>query len=702
MLDAGEQSLHALLRRTHSMLSPISSAERRLRFATALAGIALSVAAGWFGLLRLGGSIQYAGYDLPFAVHRGGGADEVKIVYIDELDGNFLDRKSQPALLDKLNEAGARAVLYDIIFDLPAKNPETDRDFAAAMRRFRGVDEHDNPIPGAPRRSVFLACGRRMVEQTGITGEQLIPPTDELLAAADDFGLVAFVHDKKFTVRELTAGTADEPSLTWKAAAKLGGISDDKERLQSRWINYAAPPPGIGESPASRPIQSCGASEVLLGTHPGFFRNKIVVIGAKPGIVGAAAGLDLFSTPFHRLDFRGDLPLMSGVELQANSLINLLQRNWLTRSGPDFDRWLIILSGLITGFGLTHIRPLRGLLLSLAAIAALIAAGTLSIHLNNIWFPWSVPAFLQIPVAFIWGTAAHFYVEKFFRTKLSAERIRIRDAFSKYLSPQMLDRLTEENFKLNPGGEATSVAMMFTDLESFTDMCDRVRDPQRIVGILNDYFERTTSHIFDHDGIIVKFIGDAIFAAWGAPVPDPDAPAKAVRAAWKLFESDKLVVDGENLNTRIGLHFGTVVAGNIGSARRIDYTMIGDAVNLAARLEGLNKLIGTRILMSASVHAGIGGEFRTRRVGRFRVKGRKEATTVYELLGPARQEGEPEWITRYHEAITTLEAGDLSAAQHQLGQVLSLRAGDGPSLFFLHAIEKNEVAADGVVEMKEK
>ncbi len=266
----------------------------------------------------------------------------------------------------------------------------------------------------------------------------------------------------------------------------------------------------------------------------------------------------------------------------------------------------------------------------------------------------------------------------------------------------MLDRLTAEGFKMNPGGEKARVAMMFTDLESFTDMCDRVRDPERIVATLNDYFERTTGHIFDDDGVIIKFIGDAIFAAWGAPVPDPDAPRKAVRSAWKLFQSDKLVVDGESLDTRIGLHFGDVVAGNIGSKRRVDYTMIGDAVNLAARLEGLNKLIGTRILMSDAIRETVGDEFRTRRVGRFRVKGRKEVTIVHELLGPARQESVPEWITAYHEAVEALENGDHDRARSGFGRVLSLRDGDGPSRFFLHALDQKDVTADGVVEMKEK
>ena len=146
---------------------------------------------------------------------------------------------------------------------------------------------------------------------------------------------------------------------------------------------------------------------------------------------------------------------------------------------------------------------------------------------------------------------------------------------------------------------------------------------------------------------MIKFIGDAIFAAWGAPIIDPLAPLKAARAAWHLSQNDSLVVEGVNLKTRIGVHFGEVVAGNIGSRKRVDYTMIGDAVNLAARLEGLNKMFGTRILISEDVESRLNGEFHTRKLGSFRVKGRKEPTAVFELVGPVAEIEKPKWSEVY-------------------------------------------------------
>jgi adenylate cyclase len=233
-------------------------------------------------------------------------------------------------------------------------------------------------------------------------------------------------------------------------------------------------------------------------------------------------------------------------------------------------------------------------------------------------------------------------------------------------------------------------------------MSERVGDPEKIVSTLNEYFERTTSHVFDDDGVVIKFIGDAIFAAWGAPLPEPQSALKAARAAWKLSQSSREVINGERLNTRIGLHFGEVVAGNIGSMRRVDYTMIGDAVNLAARLESLNKALGTSILMSDEVQRRLAGEFVTRKVGCFRVKGRREITIIHELLGPV-VSGTPEWIGIYHEALAALAADQRSQAC-ELFMKTSTSKGekDGPSAFFMKRLDAGELVSGGVVEMTEK
>jgi adenylate cyclase len=446
---------------------------------------------------------------------------------------------------------------------------------------------------------------------------------------------------------------------------------------------------------------------VVLGgaVDPAFFRDKIVLVGGRPGILGPSVhnDNDLFKTPFHRFRIGGKLPDMSGVEMWGNAYSNLTQGNWLTRSGHIFDVAMVIVAGLALGIGFTLTRPLRTVLLAILILVVAALAGTFSMHFWDLWFPWTVPAVAQIPVAMVWGVGAQFSIERFFRIRLTKEQAAMREAFAKYLSPQMLDRLTREGFTTNLGGEKVHAAMMFTDLEDFTTLCERIGDPEKIVGTLNDYFERTTGSIFDDEGVIIKFIGDAIFAAWGAPLPDSASPNKAVRAAWNLFTSDKLVVDGEVLKTRIGLHYGEVVAGNIGSSRRVDYTLIGDSVNLASRLEGINKMLDTNILMSEAVRRHVGPEFRIRRVGAFRVKGRREPVEIHELLGPALQPEEPAWIGLYHRALEDLEAGrkDEALAGFRATQA-DRTGGDGPSRYMLRILEQEDFPADGIVNLTEK
>lgn len=679
-------------------------AERRVRIVTGLFGVLLTMAVGFLALSEVGGSLPYLSYDIPISLQSGKTSDEVRIVYIDELDGRMVSRENQATLLDKLGEAGVRTVIYDLVFDLPSKDPAVDKAFATAMLRFRGVDENLEPIPGAVQRSVFLACGRQSFEQAGAFVERLIPPNDELLAAADDFGLVALRHDKNFTVRELVTGSMDEPSLVWKAASVLGGnFSEDERFSKKRWIRYLGPPGDPDKQGSVSSIPSLRASEVLDGV-PSLLRDKVVVVGAKPGIVGAEAGLDLFSTPYNRFDRRGQLPLMSGVEVQATCLANLMNGDWLTRSTKTFDNWMIVIAGIIAGLVSSWMRPVRSIAACVGALILLGAVAVMAMHKANFWFPWTAVAFAQIPVALVWGMGSHFYIERFFRVKLSEEQRMLKDAFEKYLSPQMLDRLTEDGFHMKFGGEKVPCAMMFTDLESFTTMCEKVGDPERIVVALSDYFERTTGQIFLHEGVVIKFIGDAIFAAWGAPIPDVAAPVKATRAAWHLSQNDDLVVDGVNLRTRIGVHFGEVVAGNIGSRKRVDYTMIGDAVNLAARLEGLNKVFGTMILISEEVRSHLGDEFVTRKIGTIKVKGRKEPTVAHELLGPTADVAVPSWLAGYQEGLTALENDDFESAHRLFAETDAMRGdnGDGPSRFYLALLARGAEIKGGVFEMTEK
>ena len=403
----------------------------RIRLAAALIGALLAVIAGHLALDRLGGGLVNLSYDVPFLAHHGGVQGDIAIVYVDEMDGGSLDRRNHAKLIDALGKKGVKAVIYDIVFDRQAKDAAVDEEFVAALKRFRGVDAEGNAIPGANRGIVMLACGRENLHDSGFSGEKLLVPIDVLLDATDDFGLVTVPHDSRFTVRRLSTGTRDEPSVTWKMAAALGVPLQEEARLQERWINFAGPPvsPASGLTPA---IPAYNQRSVIGGDVRGLDGESIVIIGGRPGLAGSAAGTDLFATPFHFIDHVGKTPLMSGVELQANLLSNLMRGDWLTRSSPRFESMLVIVAGVLAGLLFSFTRPALAPAVAVVGMVVLALAGTLALHFRGWWFPWAVVAFAQVPVALVWGTTSHYYVERFLRRRgdgFKRFRVEIGQAF---------------------------------------------------------------------------------------------------------------------------------------------------------------------------------------------------------------------------------------------------------------------------------
>jgi adenylate cyclase len=216
------------------------------------------------------------------------------------------------------------------------------------------------------------------------------------------------------------------------------------------------------------------------------------------------------------------------------------------------------------------------------------------------------------------------------------ERDRIRATFGKYVTPHIVDFLLERRVEL--GGQTLQVTILFTDIRGFTGISERM-DAQALVALLNEYFTEMVTIIIDEGGVVDKYIGDAIMAVFGAPIGKPDDAVRAVRAAVRMRAglaalNDRLIARGQlPLSTGIGLHTGEVVAGNIGSEARMEYTVIGDAVNLAARLETSTKELGADILISDVTQALVAGVVEASRVGEISVKGRAQPVTVYSVTG---------------------------------------------------------------------
>ncbi len=221
------------------------------------------------------------------------------------------------------------------------------------------------------------------------------------------------------------------------------------------------------------------------------------------------------------------------------------------------------------------------------------------------------------------------------------ERDKLRTTFGKYMTATVMEHLLEG--KVSLGGESLEVSILFTDIRSFTSISERM-DPQNLVALLNEYFTEMVGIVMQEDGVVDKYIGDALMAVFGAPVPKPEDPVNAVRAAVRMRRGlHDLNVGLEarglpTLRTGIGIHTGLVVAGNIGSEKRMEYTVIGDAVNLASRLETSTKELGVDVLISEQTYALTKHVVVARPVRELRVKGRAQPVVAYEVLG---LKGEP-------------------------------------------------------------
>ena len=286
---------------------------------------------------------------------------------------------------------------------------------------------------------------------------------------------------------------------------------------------------------------------------------------------------------------------------------------------------------------------------------------------------------VQVVVALIWANlvnAIRDYIEA---------RVLER-SLTFHLSPRRAKQVLKRPELLRPYAEKQEVSILFSDIANFSTISDRTL-PDKLFQQLNRCFQETISCVHQTDGTVIKLIGDAIFAIWNAPELQRNHQELACQAA--LLLRDKLVeFDAANeilpLRTRVGLHTGLACVGNCGSSERFDYTAIGANVNLASRLESLNKHLGTEILASDSMIEPVASTFVVRSAGHFRLKGSDRVLEVFELVGSGRcAEGTRPWREAFAEGLRKFQRAEFVEAQAAFEQTLQLHPADGPAKFYL-------------------
>lgn len=572
-------------------------------------------------------------------------------------------------VMGAIDTAGPAAIGLDLIYPTSLDQPDLLPGF-------------DKPLLKA-----FLTSGREgrlVLGQVRLSQQEIGPHRRQILAAggSDNVRTLNLLVDSDEVVRRYPAQFGDEsggkaPSFGMELAKRAGASVPESDFI----INYNTGPDDVPVYGLADLYACLAAGRTEFFEQ---FRNKVV-------LVGDALDLEDRRTPAKRLTLgrpnrsvqprcegqfdpaqfgeivsRRTLP---GVFIHAAAIDTVMQRRPLALMAP-----LGVMASIgATGAGLASlffvVPPAAGLAAGFVVLL-LLAAGGLWLFVHGVVPPLAFAA-IASALTFTLIYAYRFVVED--RTKRW-----IQHAFRHFLAPALVERLAHDPAALTLGGTRREVTVFFSDIAGFTTLSEALADrPETLVEILNRYLTVMTMAIEAHGGYVDKFIGDAVMAVWGAPLPDAEPECHAVQAGLacleglERFNRDVVAVEYglPPIGTRIGINTGAAIVGNMGSASRLNYTVTGDIVNLAARLEGANKVYGSKIMIGDGTARGLkragGPRFMLRRLDRLVVKGKHVPVKVYEVVGladridPARAEA----VRRFHAALCRYYRRDFAAAE---------------------------------------
>ncbi len=592
-------------------------------------------------------------------------------------------------VIDAINKAGPKAIGLDMVFPTTLDRPELlrgyDRPFLTALRR--AADDH----------SIVLG-------QLRLSGESIAPYSGQVLAARG-----------QANVRTLNLRLDDDDVVRsyWRAFANIEG-GDTLSFGVELAMRAGAPQPGddfiinfntgAGDVPvySMADLQACaqdGGEDYFRAA----FAGKVVLFGESLDIedrfrtakrltwdeaanARAAPARCKIAPDFTRFAAAVDRNSMPGVLIHA-AAINTLTKGLALQMPSSAATFAIVAAATIfltTAF--FFLSPVTGATVGLLTLIVELAAAVAALEARIVA---PVPSLLAAAVlSFTLVYAYRFVVE-------DREKRRVQHAFRHYLAPSLVEQLSENPDALKLGGDRRWLTVMFTDIAGFTTISEGLKDtPEKLIELMNRYLTVMSDVVSRHEGYVDKFIGDAVMAVWGAPLPAEQAERKAVETALDcqaaLVDFNRDVVrnylPNGQLGTRIGIASGFAIAGNMGSAQRLNYTVTGDMVNLAARLEGANKEYGTAIMISELTAQALGEDYVLRRLDKLVVKGKTEPITVFEVVGRrgAVSEKVTKRLAEFDRALTLHDARNFAGAAEIFGTLASV---DPPSELYVERCE---------------
>ena len=558
--------------------------------------------------------------------------EHVVIVAIDEQ--TRLEHQDEPLVfwaphfaraIEVLRKAGAKVIGLDFLFSVSAEAWLKKRHLSGEESRTYDLDLRRQLAAGR----VVLA-GTMVMDDHG-NSKILLPIQDyyfSLPRQLDDIGLSNFYNDPDGVLRRFITALADTGGETWPTFAGLlaaQAVDDNlsKQAQPPTCIRFAGPPgtfPRISFRRLLRP-------QALLDQGLKSIKDKIVIVALETKLQ------DIHLTPYARSFFFLRPQMMSGPEVHANIVETLLTGRF-PQAVPGLWRIAILLAVLSLGtWGFFHLSPWHGLGAGGMLILFCLALAY-TLFLQDIILPVGGIE-LGLGLSFLGALAVRLTGEERLRS-------RLRQVFSRYVADEVVEKLMAAGKLPDLGGEALNITVLFADIRNFTTISERLT-PHEVVEMLNAYFSSICEPILEHGGTVDKFIGDAVMAVFGAPAPHPDHARRALSTAlamdgkvedFQAWMAERFPGRGlPEFHIGIGLHTGAAVVGNIGSPKRLEYTSIGDAVNIASRLENLTKEMGWTIIASEQVIAAAGPGVKTGGKREARLKGKEEPVRICEVRG---------------------------------------------------------------------
>jgi adenylate cyclase len=573
-------------------------------------------------------------------------------------------------LIDALTKMGARVIAFDIMFPEPDRLtpaiaadgfrgldeatrdklralPSNDQVFADALRRSRVVlaqsgipNVLSQPDPSLPQTGLAMLGGEPQPFLFKFTG--LLRNIPILETAAGGRGLVTIRNERDGIVRRvpmiMVAQDTTVPSLSFEVLRVATGtdtifVKSDAAGVKSIAVQgFELPTDGNGQLYVHfahhDPSIYVSAADVLDGLVPAdTVAGRLVLIGTS------AVGLfDLKTTPVDRV--------MPGVEIHAQVLESALTGKVLSRPNYGVGAELIItvLLGITIIWVAPMFSPINLFAFGTVIVAALIGTSWYYYVQQRLLFDFTYPLMSSLSIYLTLVFSSYF--------REQAQRRRIRSAFGQYLSPALVEQLAQSPEKLKLGGEEREMTIMFSDVRGFTTISESYKhDPQGLTALMNRFLTPLTNAILDRKGTIDKYMGDAIMAFWNAPLDDKAHQINACEAALDMLEridalNKEREIEAEHgghvyipINVGVGLNTGICVVGNMGSNLRFDYSVLGDSVNLASRLEGQSKEYGFPIIVGSNTALAVKEKFAILELDFIMVKGKKEPEVIYAIAG---------------------------------------------------------------------